>query len=168
MSSTCVDKDRIGGAGIMLTAVAADDVHIRQVGQVAATAGGKIGVNLNGGDASVGPDELSQDRRKIACAAADMDSVVALLELKRLDQRRQKAWLAVVQQPHLINRHEHVVIQMLWICIGSGPVETRVGLKDPPRSWSKVMLARHPGERPDNCRRSQMSRIGELFGITFT
>ena len=141
---------------------------MRQIGSVVATAGGQLGVHVQGSDASGRAHQLGENRRVVAGAAADMDGVLSRLQLEGLDERGQKARLTVVQKALLVDGDQHVVIQVSGIGVGRGPIEAPIGLKDPPWPGAEVALAGDVRERPYHGRRRQMRRGGELLRVTLT
>ncbi len=161
-----VDEDRLDRPGVMGPAVSMDDLDIRPRGQVAAATSDKLRIHVDGDDTTGGSDQLSQDRRVVPGATPDVNDMLALLELEGLDHEGQEAWLAVVQQPRLVDRHEHIVVHVLGIGVRSGPVLARIPLVDSPGNRTEELFARYPGKGPDDGGRGQMARIGELLGVT--
>jgi hypothetical protein len=58
------------------------------------------------------------------------------------------------------------MVHVLGIGVRSGSVLARIPLVDSPGTRTEELFARHPREGPDDGGRGQMTRIGQLLGVT--
>src|SRR5215475_12461739 len=96
-------------------------------------------------------DDVGQYRTVVARPDADMHNVLARLQVELVIDEGPQARLAVVQSSRLIDRNQHVMIQVRWVGVLRGPIfGPRHRAEQPPRSGTGEMLARHTGESLDH------------------
>jgi hypothetical protein len=112
MSRSSIHEDRIGRSRIVLSSIGLDYLDMREMYQVALSTGSKVGVNLDSSHTPAGSDHLCENRRIVACAAADMNNVLSWLQVQRINQERDKAREAVIQPACRVEYHRDVAIQV--------------------------------------------------------
>jgi hypothetical protein len=81
-----IDVNPVGRGFGPVSAVVADDAHVRAAGKEALSPRGQRGVELDRRDLAGRADQLGRDRAIIARAGADMDDALAGLRAEGLDE----------------------------------------------------------------------------------
>ena len=162
-----IDDDGIGRPlRAVREAVRRDHIGLRPAEcQVRARPRGKRRIDLHRGDRALATDDVGEDRAVVAGADADMHHVLTRGEIKLVIQERPKARLAVVQPARLVDRDQHVVVEVARIGIFRGPVVPQVPwAQQAPRTRSGEVFARHGREGAHDRWRSHARHMPQLLG----
>jgi hypothetical protein len=139
-----------------------DHAHLRPRPQVAAGAGGQIGVDLEGGDAAAAPHLLRQDGGEVAGAGADMHDVLAGARGEGGHQPGVEGGLTVVEPGLGPDGDDVVRVEIERIGVRC-PHIAAPPAQHPPGPGPEKVLARHGRKRPLH-RRAAHPRLGHHLG----
>ncbi len=167
MRHTGIHDDRIGGPlGTEHEAVRGDHGHLGPgQGQIVARPCREIGIDLDRRDPAAGADGLGEDGAVVAGTNADMDDVFAAGQIKLVVQAGPQAGLPVVEPACLVDRDQHVVIEVPRVVVLGGPIRRHAHrTEETPGAGSGEALARHGREGVHHGGRLHPRGVAQLLG----
>ena len=86
MGGTSIDKNPVCRLGVILPTIGVYDLDVLQASEVIASAGSKLGVNLDSGHTPSGAHDLCQNRRVVPSATANVYNVLPFLQIQCVDE----------------------------------------------------------------------------------
>src|SRR4051794_18217039 len=113
-----------------------------------------------------GPGEFGGNRGIIASAAAEMKNLVIGSGTELIEEESPETRLPIIEVACLIERDQHIVIDVVRIGIRCRPILGHVHWAfDSPRARTDELLAWHPRKGSDDCARRHSGRKAQFLGI---
>src|SRR5262249_22006082 len=130
---------------------------------------GQAGSDLAGRAPPRGTDALGQVGAVIAGAGADVHDMRARRQAEPVVEAGPEAGLPVIKLAPLIDRHQHVVIDVAWIGILGRPIRPEAHrAQKAPWAGTEKMFARHRRKRLYDCGVADRGGEAELFGVALS
>src|SRR5580704_2582894 len=127
---------------------------------------GERRVDLDSGDLAGRADKLGSNGGVVSGAAAKMQRILTCYDADLVKKIGPQAGLAVIDPTRLVERDQHVVIDMAWIGILGHPILGQVHRAlDQPRPRPDKALTRHRRKGVDHARRTHPGRETQFLRI---
>jgi len=118
MSRARVYKNRVCGARIVSSGVAADDLDLGEMLQIRASAVRQFGVEFDCDDATISSDNMRDERCEVSGTASGVDDSIAFLDVRRVNPSCERARQSVVELAFRIKRNHDVIVDVDGIGVG--------------------------------------------------
>ena len=146
MGEPGMHDDHIGWAAYVSTPVAVDHLDISVLSKVLSGSLDECLIVIDCDHCPCRADHFRQDGCIISGATADLHDAVVFLDIEDIVQTRPQTGQPVVELTALVDRHEHVVIQMDWVRILGAPIIMYDFTPYAPRPFTPKALARDGGK----------------------
>jgi hypothetical protein len=135
-------------------------------GEILRGSAGKDRVDLDRADPSGAADNFGEDGGVISGAGADMDDIVATAQFELVVHTGPQTGLPVVEPPLLVDRDEHVMVEVARIGVLRRPIlAIAIGLRTRHGPHPKEALPRHRREGIDDSARAQLGREPQFLCV---